>query len=61
VVGVVDLGRPVARGSGGGRDAEVVPLGPVPEEDPDRAQPGDNRRRVTAAGAGFCLLAPTRV
>src|ERR1700689_3394287 len=36
VVGFVDLGRPVARGRGGGRNAEVVPLGPMPEEDPDR-------------------------
>ena len=37
MVGLIHLGRPVARGSGGGRDAEVVPLGPMPEEDPDRA------------------------
>ena len=36
VISVVHLGRPVARGSGGGRNAEVVPLGPMPEEDPDR-------------------------
>ena len=37
VVGVVDLGRAVA---GGGRGAEVVPLGPVAEEDPDRLAAG---------------------
>jgi hypothetical protein len=40
VISVVHLGRPVARGSGGGRNTEVLPLGPVPEEDPDRLPAG---------------------
>jgi hypothetical protein len=51
MVGFVDLGRPVARGSGGGRDAEVVPLGPVPEEDPDRAPAGRAVRLGAVADA----------
>ena len=47
MVGVVDLGRPVVRGRDGGRNAEVVPLGPMPEEDPDR----DTAGRAVRLGA----------
>jgi hypothetical protein len=47
VLSVVHLGRPVPRGSGGGRNTEVAPLGPVPEEDPDRL-PADRAVRLRA-------------